>query len=134
MKNSKLLMVQAGVLPKLKLGVKQAKGGVKSTGSHKVKILEDKIVKGLDAQTGKEIDYVEYILEENGEKKFYRTKVKNKEGKLNYLVQHLSEVKEGEEVFMEMKKQGMKNYIEVRPLLATVHVEAEEEMDSVEIG
>ena len=133
MKLSKQLMDVAGVVPKLRLGTKTGKG-VTSTGKHKVKILEDKIVKGLDSQTGKEIEYVEYTLEENGEKKVYRTKVKNKEGKLNYLVQHLAEIKEGDEVYLEMKKQGIKNYIQVTPVVGAVSVEVDDEDNTIDIS
>lgn len=122
---SKELMTVAGIVPKLKLGIKSGKSIV-STGKHRVKILEDKIIKGLDPMTGKEIEYVEYTLEENGEKKSYRAKVKNKEGKLNYLVQHLADIKEGEEIYLEMKKAGIKSYIEVTPLVGPTRVEVDE--------
>ena len=64
-----------------------------------------------------------YLVEENGEKKEYRTKVKNKEGKLNYLVQRLAEIEEGDEVILEMKKMGIKNYIEVTPTKGATKVE-----------
>ena len=110
---SKGLVGQAGIVPKLKLGVKKAKGGVTPTGVHRVKLLSDKIIKATDFNTKKEVEYVEYTLEENGEKKTYKTKLKNGEGKLSYLVQNLAEFKEGEEVFMEMKKAGIKNFVNV---------------------
>jgi hypothetical protein len=106
-------MKKAGILPKLRLGIKKEGGGVESTGPHQVRILEDKIVPGIDKETGKQIHEVKYILEENGEKKEYRVPVKDKAGELHYLVQRLSEIPEGGEVILEMKKRGIKNYIEV---------------------
>lgn len=126
MKNSKELLIKAGILPKLRLGLKQAKGGVKPTGSHRVKILEDKIIKKPD-NTGKEIEYVRYFVEENGEKKVYDTKLRDKNGGLSYLVQRLAEVPEGEELILEMKKQGVKNYIEVLPVNQSSNVEMEDD-------
>lgn len=127
---SKELMTVAGVVPKLQLGIKTPKGVV-STGKHKVKILSDRIVKGADINTGKDIEFVEYTLEENGEKKIYKTRVKNKNGELSYLVQHMAMIKEGDEIFIEMKKQGMKNYVSVTPVMGSVEQEVEdlEEID-----
>ena len=126
MKTSRELLKVAGITPKLRLGTKKTGGGVQPTGAHRVKILEDKIIKGMDATTGKELEYVEYIVEENGEKKNYRTKLKDKNGKLSYLVQRLAEVNEGDEVILEMKKQGIKNYIEVTPVSQSHQVEADD--------
>jgi hypothetical protein len=113
METSKALMKQAGILPKLKLGRKKEKGGVESTGPHQVRILEDKIVPGIDKETGKQIQEVKYTVEENGEKKEYRVPVKDKSGGLHYRVQRLSEIPDGGEVILEMKKRGIKNYVEV---------------------
>lgn len=114
MKVSKELMEKAGIKPKLKLGVKTERG-VQSTGPHKVKMVSDKIVQGLDRETGKVIEYVKYVVEEDGTEKEYRTRLKHKEtGELQYLVQNLAQIEEGQEVIMEMKKAGVKNYIEVR--------------------
>ena len=114
-KISKELVRQAGIFPKLRLGIKREKGGVDSTGSHTVKLISDKIVKGIDRETGKVIDYVKYVFEENGEQKEYRTRLKHKEtGELQYLVQNLANVNEGDTIVLEMKKMGAKNYVEVR--------------------
>jgi hypothetical protein len=130
MKVSKQLMDAAGIKPKLKLGVKTDRG-VQSTGPHKVKMISDKIINGLDRETGKVIEYVKYVVEEDGVQKEYRTRLKHKEtGELQYLVQNLSQINEGEEVIMEMKKMGPKNYVEVR------HVDGskitDEEQDDVD--
>lgn len=128
MKVSQALMKQAGVLPKLRLGNRIDKGVI-ATGPHTVKILEDKIVRGSDPQNGKEVEYVRYILEENGEKKFYDTKLKDKNGELSYLVQRLSEVPEGSEIILEMKKRGIKNYISVSAVTQHGEVEVDDEQD-----
>lgn len=126
-KTSKELLQKAGILPKLRLGQKLSKGGVKSTGAHRVKILEDKIIRRPDPTTGKDIEWVRYFVEENGEKKIYDTKLKDKAGGLSYLVQRFAEIGEGEEIILEMKKQGIKNYVEVTPTEHTASVEVEEE-------
>lgn len=129
MKLSKQLLKEAGIQPKLRLGTKKAGGGNESTGSHRVKLVADKLVKGNDPKTGKEIEYVRYLLEENGETKTYQTKKLNEKGELSYLVQRLAEVAEGQEVILEMKKQGIKNYIDVLPVVggSTVEMEDDEE-------
>lgn len=107
-------MKVAKIYPKLRLGTKKEGGGVVATGPHTVKLLEDKITKGVDRESGKVIEVVRYILEENGEQKQYTVPVKNREtGELHYLVQRLSEVNEGETIILEMKKRGIKNYVEV---------------------
>jgi hypothetical protein len=125
------LLAKAGILPKLRLGLKLPKGGVQSTGSHKVKILEDKIIKKPDV-SGKMIEWVRYFVEENGEKKVYDTKLKDKVGGLSYLVQRFAEIGEGEEVVLEMKKQGVKNYVEVTPIGHASSVEVEEDVEDID--
>lgn len=132
MEISKKLLGQAGIIPKLRLGVKQLKGGMKSTGVHRVKLLSDKIVIKKDFKTGKDIEYVEYTVEENGEKKNYKTKLRNTEGQLAYLVQNMAEFKEGDEVFMEAKKAGIKNYIDVWSVSEPRSAEVEEEETEIE--
>lgn len=132
MKLSLQLLKEAGIQPKLRLGNKKAKGGTESTGPHRVKMVADKMVKGIDPKTNKEVDYVRYLLEEKGEIKTYQTKKLNDKGELSYLVQRLAEVKEGEEVILEMKKQGIKNYIDVLPLVGgSTAVEMEDDEEEV---
>lgn len=113
MKHSQELMVRANVMPKLRLAIKEGDGAPKPTGPHRVKIIEDKIQKGKDSQTGAPIDIVRYIVEEDGVQKRYDVPVKDKAGELHYLVQRLSELPEGQEIIMEMKKRGPKNYVSV---------------------
>lgn len=124
MKNSLGLMKQAGILPKLRLAVKEEGKAPVPTGPHRVTIIDDKIKKGKD-EKGNIIDVVHYVFEENGEKKYYEVPVKDKQGELHYLVQRLSEVPEGSEIILEMKKRGMKNYVSV----AIVGEQSEIEMD-----
>lgn len=119
-------MKQAGVLPKLKLGLKEEGKAPISTGAHRVKIIEDKIQKAKDEQ-GNVIEVVKYILEENGEKKFYQVPVKNKQGELHYLVQRLSEIPEGQEIILKMKKRGVKNYISVAVVGEPTEIEDDQE-------
>lgn len=114
MQNSKALMQRAEIYPRIKLGTKQPKGGVVSTGKHIVRMIKDKITMGRDRESGKIIEVMKYILEEDGVKKEYRCPLKNKEtNELHYLVQILSKVPENGEVSLEMKKAGPRNYVEV---------------------
>jgi hypothetical protein len=130
MKISREIMFKAGLLPKLRLGIKSGRG-VTPTGPHRVKILEDKLIKKLNPE-GQEEVFVRYIFEEGGEKVQYDAHMKAKVGNdPHYLVQALSEVEPGEELILEMKKVGVKNYIEVtRVALNQVEkVEADDEED-----
>ncbi len=133
MQTSKALLKTAGILPKLRLGIKKSGGGTTSTGAHRVKFLSDKVVNGTDPKTGKPAEFVRYLVEEKGEKKTYQTKKLNDKGELSYLVQHLAEINEQEEVILEMKKQGIKNYIEVLPVsgATTAEIDDNEDDDSI---
>jgi hypothetical protein len=104
--------MKSGLYPKLKLGERRG-ATVVPTGPHRVKIIEDKLIKKLNAD-GVEEYFVRYIFEEVGEKKQYDAHMKSKGGSdPHYLVQALADVKEGEELILEMKKAGVKSYIEV---------------------
>lgn len=133
MKISKDIVLKSGLLPKLQLGVKTGKG-VQSTGPHKVKMLEDKIVMKPIREEGDDGYYIRYIVEESGEKKQYDTRMKQKGGNdPSYFVQAMASVEVGEEITLEMKKAGIKNYIEiVRPLLGEVSSADIEEEDHEE--
>lgn len=114
--------------PKLQLGIKDDKG-VKPTGPHKVKLLEDKIIKKLNTE-GVEDHYVRYILEEGGEKLQYDTRMRTRGGSdVSYLVQALAAIPEGEEVVLEMKKAGVKNYIAVTRVSTGETVQAVDDED-----
>jgi len=118
MKVSRDIIIKAGLLPKLQLGIKTGKG-VKSTGIHTVKVIEDKIVRKPPREEGDDGYYVRYILEEDGERKQYDTRMKQKGGvDPSYFVQAMAAVEPGEMLTFEMKKSGAKNYIEIIRLAA----------------
>lgn len=131
-KISKELLTAAGIIPKLRLGIKTDKG-VTSNGAHRVKLLADKLVSEKDQRTGQDIEYVRYLVEENGEKKRYQTKKLNQNGELSYLVQRLAEINEGDEVILQMKKRGIKNYIEVIPVKGD-EIEVEDEDEQIDLS
>lgn len=135
MKISKGLMNKAGVMPKLRLANRQGKSVV-STGPQRVKLLEDKIIQGMDRETGKKVEYVVYTVEHDGEKKQYRTRLKNKDtGELSYLVQRMGEIPEGTDVILECKRSGIQNYIEVTPVGDAIKVdEIDEHEEAVDIS
>lgn len=130
MKTSREILLKSGLYPKLQLGVKKG-SAVVSTGPHKVTILEDKIIRKMNTD-GKEEYFVRYILSENNEKKQYDVHMKAKIGDdPHYLVQALSNVHEGEELVLEMKKAGVKSYIEVTRVETGESEMVEEEHDYV---
>jgi len=98
---------------RLQLGTKIDGGGVKSTGKHIVKLISQKAVKGQDFHTNEERAEIEYVFEEDGIEKFYRVPVKNKVNKLHYLIRAMAGVINGEEISLEMKSSGGKNFVEL---------------------
>jgi hypothetical protein len=113
MKTSKEIVLKSGLLPRLQLGIKSGRG-VTSTGKHTVTVLEDKIVRKPIMEEGDDGYYVRYIFEENGEKKQYDTRMKQRGGAdPSYFVQAMANVEVGEELTLELKKAGVKNYIEI---------------------
>src|SRR5690349_10493834 len=128
MQISREILSKAGLYPKLRLGTKNGRG-VTPTGPHRVKMIEDKIIKKLNAD-GAEEHFVRYIVEEDGQRKQYDCHMKAKVGNdPHYLVQALAEVEPGEELILEMKKAGVKSYIEVTRvgLNSTERVEYDED-------
>ena len=131
MKISKEILAKSGLLPKLQLGIKQPGGGVKSTGKHRVKMIEDKIVKKPPREEGDDGFNVRYIVEEDGVKKQYDTRMKEKGGNdPSYFVQAMANVEPGEEVELTMKKIGAKNYIEIINITKGEKTSAESEDDA----
>ena len=102
-------------IPFLRLGIKTEGGGVKSTGSHRVKFLKDTLKKGRDYYK-QVIDIVECLFEENGEQKIYRFPVKDKKGNVHYLIERLKDFNYGDEMILEMKWVGDRNVIDVKPV------------------
>lgn len=95
-------------------------------GPHRVRTVSDRLVKGTD-NNGNEITMVKYVLEEDGEQKFYRVPLKNKNDEVHYLVQRMAEIKEGQEIIMECLKKGPKNYIRVTEVGNSTEGEIEED-------
>lgn len=132
MKTSKEIIEKAGIIPRLRLGSKTGKG-VKPNGSFRVRMIKDKEIIGRDANTGKEVPMIRYLMDvlmkdgKTWEKRIYETKKFNKDtGEISYLVIRLAEVPEGGEVILEMKKMGIKNFVSVRDVGENVAVEAED--------
>jgi hypothetical protein len=101
MKLSKEIVLKAGLLPKLQLGIRTG-SGVKSTGKHTVKVVEEKIIRKPPREEGDDGYYVRYIFEENGEKKQYDTRMRAKGGTdPSYFVQAMANVEPGEELILE---------------------------------
>lgn len=116
-KQVKKEMEEKGVkfdLPWLQLGIKQEGGGVKPTGPHKIKFIkEPKVGKGKDPVTQQERQELHFIVEEGGVEKKWNIPLYMKDGSPHYLLSRLEEVSVGDEVVLEMKNKGIKNYIEV---------------------
>jgi hypothetical protein len=111
---SRELLQEAGIVPLLKLAVQLEGGGTKTTGPHKVKLIEEKQIVGTDYMTGKERDEIMWIFEEDGNKKAYSVPIKDKQGELHYLIQRMAEVEIGDEIILEAKKKGPKTYIDLQ--------------------
>ena len=114
MENCKGILKKANIVPDLKLFTKLEGGGTQTTGPHKVKLLGDKIVKGLEYLTGKEIYLIRLLLEENGEQKKYDFPMKDKKGDVHYMVQRLAEFGEGSEIILEGMSQGGRSFTNVQ--------------------
>ena len=125
MEISKQLLKEANITPRLRLGQKTGKVVI-STGEHRVKIIKDKLDKGTD-YSGKEIEVVKYLVEEDGQYKSYSVPRIGKNGELHYLVQRLAEIKEGAEIILKMEKRGIKNVITVSEIGRIDTIEYEEE-------
>lgn len=98
--------------PYLQLGEKQEGGGVKSTGRHTVKIVSEKTARDNDPITQQPREVLQLIVEENGVEKIWNIPIKDKEGNLHYLIAKVAEVEVGDVVELEMKRHGLKNYID----------------------
>ena len=114
MKNLQILAEKLNVLPKLRLGIKLEKGGVQSTGPHKVKFVEEPTTTMGKDESGKPRQELKFIVEENGIKYRWQTPILGKDGQPSYLIERLLNVEVGDERVLEMRKRGIKNYIDVR--------------------
>jgi hypothetical protein len=116
--------------PYLRLGEQLEGGGVKSTGAHTISIKNEKLGMGNNPRTNKEREELQMIVVENGIEKLWNVPVKDEDGGLHYLVQRLAEIEPDEEITVEMKHKGVKNYIDLRKVgEATDKDETGEETD-----
>ena len=112
----KNILKQANITPDLKLFTKREEGGTQTTGPHTVKLIDSKIIKGVDFDTRKDIFIVRLLVEENGEQKKYDFPMRDKKGDIHYLVHRLAEFEEGSEVVLEGKSQGGRSFTDVHPV------------------
>ncbi len=114
MKNLHILAEQLKVMPKLRLGIKLEKGGVQPTGPHKVKFLEEPTTLMGKDERGQPRKELKFIVEENGVRYRWQTPILGKDGQPSYLIERLLNIEVEDERILEMCKQGIKNYIDVR--------------------
>jgi len=127
MKTTKQAMDKMNVIPRLRRAERLETGGVKSTGPHRVKFISDKLVMGKDPETMKERQEIQFTVEENGVQKIWNVPLFNKKGEPNYLIERLADIKEGDEVILESKRRGPKNYTSVQRLSHPTEVEADDD-------
>lgn len=119
------------IVPRLKLGVKLAGGGVKSTGPHHVKFLEEPmIIMGKDHE-GKPREELKFLVEENGITYRWNVPIKSKDGQPSYMIERLMNIEVGDERTLEMSRQGARNYIDVRAADEAPDEPPDEEMDEI---
>lgn len=100
--------------PWLHLGEKLEGGGVRSTGKHIVSIIEEpKVTKDNDPITGKERQILLFRVLENETEKKWSFPIYGKDGQPHYLISRMEDIEVGEVFSLEIKKKGLKNYIEV---------------------
>lgn len=126
MKISKEIIKKANIYPRLRLFTKTAKGLI-STGQHIVKLIQDKEVTGTEFKTGKVIDKVRYLVEENGERKIFERNKFNKSGDIDYLVIKLAEYEENTEVILKGERAGIKNVVSLSPVVGGESVEVDDD-------
>lgn len=112
MKVSIEILKKANIIPKLRLAIKEEGKAPKPTGPHRVTLVEDKLINGKN-NDGVVVPMVRYIFDEDGEHKRYDVPLKTADGEVHYLVQRFAELQEGQELILEMKKRGPKNYVSV---------------------
>jgi len=100
--------------PFLQLGEKLDGGGVRPTGAHTLKFISDRKVMGVDFMTKQPREEMEYVFEEGGMKKRYNVPILNKNEELHYFLQRMNDCEYGEVIILEMKKDGMKNFIDFK--------------------
>lgn len=119
MKNLHTLAETLHIMPKLRLGVQTlkddgTKGGVKSTGPHLVKFLEEPTTCMGKDEKGNPRKELKFIVEENSIKFRWQIPILGKDGQPSYLIERLMNIEVGDERILEMCKTGIKNFIDVR--------------------
>jgi len=104
-------------IPYLKPAIRKenanGKMSVVGTGKHTVKLIGQKSIMGTDYKTKVKRAEVEYLFEEDGQKKRYSVPVMNENDELHYLIQRMSEVQENETITLEYKRNGMTGFISI---------------------
>jgi|GEM_PF-1634321 len=131
MKTTKQAMDKMNVIPRLRLANQTTddngkRTGIVSTGPHRVTFVSDKLVDGSDPDTGATRQEIQFTVDENGVRKLWNVPLFDKKGQPNYLIERLADVKEGDEVILESKRRGPKNYTSVQRLGHATEVEADE--------
>jgi len=133
METLKDVLKKANITPDLKLFTKREEGGTQTTGPHTVKLIDSKIIKGVDFDTRKDIFIVRLLVEENGEQKKYDFPMRDKKGDIHYLVHRLAEFEEGSEVVLEGKSQGGRSFTDVH-LVDSTSESFQEEVPTISQG
>lgn len=112
-------MAKLGVVPKLRLGIKLLKpdgkpAGIKGTGPHTVKFLDEPmLIMGKNFE-GKPRQEFKFTVEESGEKYRWQFPLLNKQGQPNYLLERTADIKVGDVRILEMMSHGAAKYIDIR--------------------
>ena len=112
MKNVKEAAKTLKLYPKLRLGEKLPGGGVKANGPHTVKITAEPTTTMIN-KNGKMVKAFKFTVEENGQLYKWLVPLLNEEGEGHYLIERLQDIEVGEEIVLEMKKRGARNYIDI---------------------
>lgn len=121
--------------PKLQLGIRKVgengKESVHTTGPHTVKLISEPTTVMIN-KAGKSVKAFKFLVEEKGNTYKWLVPLMNDQNEGHYLIDRLNTmgVEVGEEITLEMKKRGPKNYIEVtRPGESPIEEDIEEEID-----
>ena len=113
LKNTTEILAKAKLYPKLRLGEKLPGGGVKSLGAKTVELVDDKIIKKIDPKDTQEKYYMRYNVLLNGKMHRYETKLNDENGEPSYFIQRMGTFNAGDVITLELKKAGVKNYVEI---------------------
>lgn len=126
---------QGKYFPKLALFVKLDGGGTQSTGSHKVRLMSCKIVKGKSFKSKGERYEAQLLVEENSVQKTYNFPIKDEvTGNIHYLVERLAPIPEGTEIILEGKRSATGSYIDVKVVGKGGKLEEPEDPDHIDYG